>query len=151
MAKNVVLLNVKVFWAQVQQPSKMSGKYEVEVHNLTKQQKDTIMSWNPQKKPLWTNIRTNQDHPEKGEYIKFYAKNKPKLINGAKEDLPEGTLIGNGSLCNLQLSVTEPQDQKGVAKVKYGLQSVQVLKLESYVADVLPVVGEDSAGFEEVN
>lgn len=140
-----LLTNAEIHWACVREPNVYSGKYEVEVHNLTKEQIDYINSFSVGKS-AWTEVRTDAKYPEKGKFIKFRCAKPPRICDGQKNDLPEDVLIGNGTTANVLFLVSEPRSPQGVAKVKLTLNTIQVLKLVEYKADNLPTVkGEYSA------
>jgi hypothetical protein len=95
MTDQVKLKDVTLMWAQLDEVDSMSGKYQVELTNLTQEQVEAISG-------LGLEVRTKADKPEKGFYITCKS-----VRPITAQDSTGGVLkqkVGNGSKANVLLS-----------------------------------------------
>ena len=129
-----VLRNVEVMWASVQEPNEMSGKYQVDLVNLTPEQVKGFEAENCE-------VHTcDRDENNRGKYITLKSTRKVPVVDLNKAAFDD--LIGNGSICNVIWQPFEWSFKKK-SGTSAGLQKIQVVELVAYAGS-----GED---FDDVD
>ncbi len=94
MTEQVKLKDVTLMWAKLDKVDDMSGKYQVELTNLSKDHVEAISG-------LGVEVRNNKDKPEKGFYVT--CKSTRPITALDKEGGILKQLIGNGTKANILL------------------------------------------------
>ncbi len=125
-------------WASLSKPNDMSGKYQIDVCNLSKGDVAQL------KKQGVTNVheekKRDDDYEPRGHYITMRSNavskagddlDPPKVVDAKKQPLPRGVLVGNGSVVKV---VYDPFEwtYKNKAGTSAGLRIVQVLELVKF-------------------
>ena len=76
-------------WAFLDTPNQLSGKYQVDLCNLTPDAVSTLEG-------MGVNVRTKPDQPEKGHFVTAKSVNYP-ILAVDKEGEPITAKVGNGS------------------------------------------------------
>ncbi len=119
----MVLNEVEVMWACVHEVNEMSGKYQVDAVNLTKEQVKTLES-------TGVEVQTcDREEGNRGSFITLKSTRPVKVVD--KEKTPITELVGNGSVCNVAWNPFEWAFKKK-SGISAGLQALQVIKLVSY-------------------
>jgi len=85
-----VKINAKVEWAFLNSPNEMSGKYQVDLCNLSPKAVDALQG-------LGITIQYRDDKPGKGSYITCKSSNPIKAYDEAGMPLGTDVSVGNGS------------------------------------------------------
>lgn len=115
----MVLKEVRVLWANVQDVNPMSDKFQVEVQGLTEEQVAEFEQHG-------INVGFKED---KGNFVVFKSLKKPKVVDKNKQEISD--LVGNGSLCNIAWN-PYPWEFKKKKGFSAGLKALQVLELVEY-------------------
>jgi hypothetical protein len=91
-----VKFRAEVMWCFHNKPNEMSGKYQMDLCNLSENAVDAIKS-------LGLEVRTRQDKPEKGFFITAKSNNPISVFDAKGVDL-SNVAIGNGSKVVVVLS-----------------------------------------------
>ena len=125
-------------WASLSKPNNMSGKFQIDVCNLSKEDVAQL------EKQGVTNVHVEKsrddDYEPRGHYITMRSNavskagdnlDPPKVVDAKKQPLPRGVLVGNGSLVKV---VYDPFEwtYKNKAGVSAGLRIVQVIELVKF-------------------
>lgn len=94
MTEQVKLKDVTLMWAKLDKVDDMSGKYQVELTNLSKDHVEAISG-------LGVEVRNNKDKPEKGFYVT--CKSTRPITALDKEGGILKQVVGNGSKANILL------------------------------------------------
>ncbi len=145
-----------VRWASLAKPNKMSGKYQLDVCNLSKAAVEQL------KEQGVTTLRYEKKSDDelgpRGNFLTMRSNaetkagkivDPPEVVDAKKKPLPRGVLVGNGSVVKVVYD-TFPWTFKGKAGVSAGLRVVQVLKLEEYEGGEFSTAEEleEEEGFE---
>lgn len=127
-------VQAEIMWAFLDTPNQLSGKYQVDLCNLSKEAVQTMEA-------MGINVRSKPDQPEKGFFITAKSSNYPikaEDINGN----PISAKVGNGSRGVALLKPYEYtyQKKKGVG---VGINKLTVTELKEYLADEADVVTDD--------
>jgi hypothetical protein len=91
-----VKFRAEVMWCFHNKPNEMSGKYQMDLCNLSENAVEAIKS-------LGLEVRTRQDKPEKGFFITAKSNNPISVFDAKGVDL-SNVAIGNGSKVVVVLS-----------------------------------------------
>lgn len=98
MTDSVVLKNVELQWAYLEKKNDMSGKFQVDLANLSAENVEAV-------KKLRLDVKHRQDKPEKGFFITAKSV-KPITALDANGDRVIGS-VGNGTIADVRLSAYE--------------------------------------------
>lgn len=112
-----------IMWAFLDTPNQLSGKYQVDLCNLTKGAVETL-------KGMGVNVRTRDDQPEKGSYITAKSVNFP-IKTEDTDGNPLTVKVGNGSKGVALLKPYE-YSYKGKKGVGVGINKLVVTDLKVY-------------------
>ena len=138
MSEVFKLENVELYWPFLYERNGLSGKYQVDLSNLTDEQISKI-------EDAGVDVRTKQD--ERNTFVTCKSANyeiTPYDKNG--EVIPADVKVGNGSRANIMVkpySWKSPTGQKGIS---LGIVKMVVTDLNEYKAsvDVSELVSEDT-------
>jgi hypothetical protein len=118
-----VKFRAEIMWSCHNKVNEMSGKYQMELTNLSQNAVDAIKS-------LGLEVRKRDDKPEKGFFITAKSNNPIKVFDAKGEDL-SNVAIGNGSKAVVVLSSYDWswKNKKGRSA---SLKKVVVEELQSY-------------------
>lgn len=122
-----------IMWAFLDTPNKMSGKYQVDICNLSKGAIEAL-------KGIGLNPRKKESDPEKGYFI------TPKSVNYAitttdPEGVPITAKVGNGSKGIALIYAYESKTKPGLMCA--GIKSLQVTDLVVYEGSGAPMTADD--------
>lgn len=133
-----------VMWAHLSKPNEMSGKYQLDVCNLTREAVEACRAAGLEVK------KGEAEKADKGHYITPKATKPVRIVDASKIALSADKLIGNGSLVNVLVNAYA-WEFKGKSGIGAGLEAVQVLKLEEREADPFVVEEEFAGKVDDVN
>jgi hypothetical protein len=109
MSDLVTLKDVTLMWPCLTEKNKMSGKYQVDLCNLTPEHIKEL-------KTLGLNTRTKAEQPEKGSFITCKSARPIKALTPDGDTIP--SKVGNGSIASLRLGSypwTNPAGKNGIS------------------------------------
>lgn len=118
-----IKVQADIMWAFLDTPNQLSGKYQVDLCNLTKGAVDAL-------KGMGVNVLSKSEQPEKGQYITAKSVNYPiktEDVNGA----PITAKVGNGSK-GIALLKPYEYSYKGKKGVGIGINKLVVTDLVVY-------------------
>lgn len=118
-----IKVQADIMWAFLDTPNQLSGKYQVDLCNLTKGAVDAL-------KGMGVNVLSKSEQPEKGQYITAKSVNYPiktEDVNGA----PITAKVGNGSK-GIALLKPYEYSYKGKKGVGIGINKLIVTDLVVY-------------------
>ena len=125
----MILENVKVMWAAIHKPNEMSGKYQMDITGLSKEAVKEL-------KGLGVDVKEGgkEDKAQWGHWVTAksnYALKPELLVSKSKQLMPDGTELGNGSVCNVAVHTFDWtfKTKKGTS---VGFDAVQVLELVEF-------------------
>lgn len=121
-------VQAEVMWAFLDKPNELSGKYQVDLCNLSK---DAVKALTD----VGVNVRKKEDQPEKGFFVTAKSANYPIKTVGMDGNPLNGVKVANGSKAVALLSPYEYtyQKKKGVA---VGIDKLIITDLKIYESDV---------------
>ena len=122
-----VKLNATVEWAFLNKPNEMSGKYQVDLCNLTPNAVKALKS-------LGITVQNKEEKAEKGYYITCKSNRPIKAFDDLGVAIDSGTAIGNGSKATCVIGMYEWtfKNKKGVSP---SLLKMVVTDLKEYAGD----------------
>lgn len=99
-APKVKLENVTLMWASLDEKNTMSGKYQVDITNLSPDDCEKVAS-------LGLKARTRDDKPEKGAFI--VCRSTYPITALDKSGAPVKAIVGNGTKAEVILSYYVPK------------------------------------------
>jgi hypothetical protein len=131
-----VKVQAEIMWAFLDTPNQLSGKYQVDLCNLSKEAIQTIES-------MGCNVRKKADQPEKGFFITAKSANKPIKAFDVNKQPIEGK-IANGSKCVALLKPYTYEAGRGYkAGVSMGVEELMVTDLKLYTPAVSLTADDD--------
>lgn len=121
-----VKVQAEVMWAFLDQPNQLSGKYQVDLCNLSTEAVNKL-------KQIGVNVRTKPDQPEKGHFVTAKSVNYPIKAED-KDGNPINGKVGNGSKAIALLKPYEYTYQKKTG-VAVGVGKLIITDLVLYEAD----------------
>jgi hypothetical protein len=118
-----IKVQADIMWAFLDTPNQLSGKYQVDLCNLTKGAVDAL-------KGMGVNVLNKSEQPEKGQYITAKSVNYPiktEDVNGN----PITAKVGNGSK-GIALLKPYEYSYKGKKGVGVGINKLVVTDLVVY-------------------
>jgi len=118
-----VKVQADIMWAFLDTPNQLSGKYQVDLCNLTKGAVETLES-------MGVAVRTKPDQPEKGHFITAKSVNYPITTIDANGKPVQGK-VGNGSK---GVALLKPYEYtfKGKKGVAVGINKLTITDLKLY-------------------
>lgn len=131
-----VKVQAEVMWAFLDKPNELSGKYQVDLCNLSKEAVKTL-------EEMGVNVRKKDSQPEKGFFIT--AKNPVKPIEAYDTDGDRITVkIANGSKCIALLEPFEYPAGKGYkAGISVNVKKLVITDLKVYEGDAITTDDDD--------
>jgi hypothetical protein len=122
-----VKVNAVVQWAYLNKQNDMSGKYQVDLCNLSEAAVDAL-------EDIGISVKKKADKPEKGYYITCTSQNPIKAFDSNGALIPEDTSVGNGSKT---VAVITPYSWtfKGKAGISPSLASFVITDLVEFKVD----------------
>jgi hypothetical protein len=121
-----VKVQAEVMWAFLDKPNELSGKFQVDLCNLSKDAVKTL-------EEMGVNVRTREDQPEKGFFVTAKSANYP-ITTVDLDGAPVTAKVGNGTKAVALLSPYE-YTFKGKEGVGLGINKLVVTDLKVYEAD----------------
>ena len=116
-------VQAEIMWAFLDTPNQMSGKYQVDLCNLTKGAVEAL-------KGMGVEVRSKSEQPEKGLYITAKSVNYP-IKTEDQEGNPITAKVGNGSK-GIALLKPYEYSYKGKKGVGIGINKLVVTDLVVY-------------------
>ena len=129
-----VKVQAEVMWAFLDKPNELSGKYQVDLCNLSKDAVKTL-------EEMGVNVRKKEDQPEKGSFITAKSSNYP-IAALDLDGHPITAKVGNGSKAVALLAPYE-YTFKGKKGVGVGINKLVVTDLKVYETDSEEDLTED--------
>lgn len=127
-----VKVKCDLFWAQLSKQNEMSGKYQVDLCNLSDAACKAL-------EEMGIEIKSNKDKPEQGKYVTCKSSNPIKAFDNDGDEISE--LVGNGSKAKAVISSYEWK-YKNKSGVSPSLNKLVVTDLVEY-ADAGGNIGDD--------
>lgn len=127
-----VKVKCDLYWAQLSKQNEMSGKYQVDLCNLSDAACKAL-------EEMGIEIKSNKDKPEQGKYITCKSNNPIKAFDSDGDEISE--LVGNGSKAKAVISSYEWK-YKNKSGVSPSLAKLVVTDLVEY-ADAGGNIGDD--------
>ena len=125
MAKQTVVVKGKAYWTKLNVKDEMSGKYQMDIGNLSDELVKALESHGVQPK--------SRDD-ERGTFITARSKFDVPVINSDKEDM-NGNLIGNGSDVKVKIGFNKDHPMVSQYGTSMYLNKVMVTNLVAYQKD----------------
>jgi hypothetical protein len=122
MSEGKVKVKCDLFWAQLTKQNEMSGKYQVDLCNLSDAACKAL-------EEMGIDIKSNGDKPEQGKYITCKSSNPIKAFRENGEEID--VIVGNGSKAKAVLSTYEWK-YKNKSGVSPSLNKLVVTELVEY-------------------
>lgn len=138
MAEVFKLENVELYWPALYERNKLSGKYQVDLANLTPEQIEKIES-------AGVTVRSKDD--ERGFFVTCKSSNyeiTPYDTSG--EVIGREVLVGNNSRANVMVKPYAWKSPTGQSGISLGISKLVVTELNRYVPEMEGVT--DSLGAE---
>jgi hypothetical protein len=119
-------VQAEIMWAFLDTPNQLSGKYQVDLCNLTKSAVDALKS-------MGVEVRTKDAEPEKGQFITAKSVNYP-ITTVDEQGNPITVKVGNGSK-GIALLKPYEYSYKGKKGVGVGINKLVVTDLKVYEAE----------------
>jgi hypothetical protein len=119
-------VQAEIMWAFLDTPNQLSGKYQVDLCNLTKSAVDALKS-------MGVEVRTKDGEPEKGQFITAKSVNYP-ITTVDENGNPITAKVANGSK---GIALLKPYEYswKGKKGVGVGINKLVVTDLKVYEAE----------------
>lgn len=118
-----IKVQAEIMWAFLDTPNQLSGKYQVDLCNLTKGAVDALKS-------MGVNVLSKDDQPEKGQYVTAKSVNYP-IKTEDTSGAPITVKVGNGSK-GIALLKPYEYSYKGKKGVGIGINKLVVTDLVVY-------------------
>lgn len=118
-----IKVQAEVMWAFLDQPNKLSGKYQVDLCNLTKGAVSALEA-------MGISVHSKTDKPEKGHYVTAKSFNYP-ILAVDQDGNQISAKVGNGSKC---IALIKPYEYnyKGKRGVGAGTSKLIITDLKVY-------------------
>lgn len=127
-------VQAEIMWAFLDTPNQMSGKYQVDLCNLTKGAVDAL-------KAMGVDVRSKPEQPEKGLFITAKSVNYPIKTEDMNGN-PITVKVGNGSKGVALLKPYE-YSYKGKKGVGVGINKLVVTDLKVYDGEPATTANDD--------
>lgn len=125
MEMKPITIQADVYWAFLSEPNQMSGKYQVDLCNLSKEAVATLTD-------MGINVKRNENKPEQGYFITAKSAKYPIFaVDKDGNPIPESTKVANGSKA---VALVKPYQYnfKGKQGVAAGVSKLIVKELIEY-------------------
>lgn len=125
MEMKPITIQADVYWAFLNEPNQMSGKYQVDLCNLSKDAVEKLSS-------LGINVKRNENKPEQGYFITAKSAKYPIFaVDSDGKALPESVKVANGSKA---VALVKPYQYnfKGKTGVSAGVSKLIIKELIAY-------------------
>lgn len=129
-----VKIQAEIMWAFLDQPNEMSGKYQVDLCNLSRGAVETLEG-------MGIPVHSKADKPEKGFYITAKSATRPIKATDTDGNKIEAK-IGNGSK-GIALINPYPYSYKGKKGVGAGINALTITDLVVYEQEVALTADDD--------
>ena len=130
--KKIIKVKAEIMWAFLNKQNEMSGKYQVDLCNLSIPAVQAL-------EEIGVDVKKNEDKPEKGFYI-VCKSNLPIVARDADGIAVDGDRIGNGSKAVVALTTYEWKfkNKTGVSPniVKNGLVITELVEYDANAVSV---------------
>ena len=123
----VQINNAYVMWASTDQPNKKSGKFQIDLCQLTAADVKALAA-------IGVKCRTKDTEPEKGHFITVKSKTGFKLLDEDGEALASDVRISNGSMMKALVNAYSWSGSFG-SGISPGLIKGKLTKLVEYIGD----------------
>jgi hypothetical protein len=134
-----ITVNTTIYWANLATKNEMSGKYQVDLGNLSEgavealQQRGIVAKTKPFK----------EDAPDMGQFVTCKSVNPIRAYNTAGDEISE--LVGNGSTAKVALGYYDWKSPAGKAGRSASILKLIVTELEVYESvDDMDMTMEDA-------
>jgi hypothetical protein len=125
-------VQAEIMWAFLDTPNQLSGKYQVDLCNLTKSAVSAL-------EEMGVNVRSKSDQPEKGFFVTAKSLNVPIRAVDV-EGNPITVKVGNGSKCVALLNPFHYPAGKGYkAGVGVGVKQLLITDLKVYEGNAVTI------------
>ena len=125
MAKQTVVVKGKAYWTKLNVKDEMSGKYQMDIGNLSDEAVKALESHGVQPK---------NKEDEREWFVTARTKYTVPVINSDKEEM-NGTLIGNGSEVKVKIGFNKDHPMVSQYGTSMYLNKVMVTNLVTYERD----------------
>ena len=103
----IVIINADAYWANLTSKNDLSGKFQVDLCNLSDAAVEKLQS-------IGLQVKSRDDRPEQGNFISAKSINEIKYYDTSGDDIT-GVLVGNGSKVKAVISAYDWtfQNRKG--------------------------------------
>lgn len=123
---SVVLKDVELAWCYFNTTNNLSGKYQVDLVNLTPEHLSLLES-------LGLKARTRNDRPEKGNFIVCKSMRPMVPLDQSGDLISDPGSVGNGSRANVRLTYYVPKKKPvGAPDRSPSLQKIVITDLVVY-------------------
>ena len=123
--KTPIVVNADLFWANLAQVNEMSGKYQVDLSNLSDGAVEALEA---------RGITVSNKQDERGNFVTAKSKNPIRAYNTAGDEL--SVMVGNGSKAKVGVSYYD-WDFKGKKGRSVSIVKLVITDLEEYEAIAL--------------
>ena len=121
-------VQAEIMWAFLDTPNQLSGKYQVDLCNLTKGAVSALQS-------MGVEVRTKAGEPEKGQFITAKSVNFP-ITTTDEQGNPITVKVGNGSK-GIALLKPYEYSYKGKKGIGVGINKLVVTDLKVYESEAV--------------
>lgn len=131
MSDQPIVVNAEAYWANLTTPNQMSGKFQIDLSNLSEAASEAL-------KAAGVNVKNKGD--EKGNFVTCKSNNVIRYYDKGGDEMT-GVLVGNGSKVKAILSTydwTSPTGKKGRSASirKLVVSELVEFEIENAVGDV---------------
>lgn len=128
MSEVFKLENVELMWPFLYERNKLSGKFQVDLVNLSDDQVEAI-------EKTGVNVRQKED---KGFYITCKSKNyEITPFDKSGDVIPSSVKVGNGTRANIMLKPYAWKSPTGTAGMSLGISKLVVTELQAYEPETM--------------
>lgn len=120
-----ISVSADIYWAFLSEPNQMSGKYQVDLCNLSKEAVETLTG-------LGINVKRNENKPEQGYFITAKSAKYPIFaVDKDGKAIPDSVKVANGSKA---VALVKPYQYnfKGKQGVSAGVSKLIIKTLVEY-------------------
>lgn len=124
----VTIKNATVMWASTSEPNQRSGKYQMDLCNLSKEDVEALLK-------LGVKTRTKDSDPDKGHFITVKSMKPMVILDEDGQPLASDVRIANGSKAKALISSYEWKGTYGKG-VSPSLIKAKITELKEFIGDV---------------
>lgn len=125
---HVIVSNATVMWASTAEPNKRSGKYQMDLCNLSAEDVKALAK-------LGVKTRTKDNDPDKGHFITVKSQKPMTILDEDGQPLASDVKIANGSKAKAIIGSYEWSGSYGKG-VSPSLVKAKITELKEYIGDV---------------